>query len=56
MKVEVIIDDDYLHSVLGDFAQHRSEILEVGQRQELKVIRKSQLSEIIVTSPLFCRL
>lgn len=37
MKVEVIIDEGYLHSVLADFAQHRSEILEVGQRQDLKV-------------------
>jgi len=33
----VTIDERYLHAVLGDLAQHRSDILEVAQRNELKV-------------------
>ena len=34
---QVTIDERYLHAVLGDLAQHRSDILEVTQRNELKV-------------------
>ncbi len=37
MKLEVIIEEHFLHAVLGDFAQHRSDILEVTERHELKV-------------------
>lgn len=38
MKLEVAIEEQYLHAVLGDLAQHRSDILEVTQRDELKVV------------------
>lgn len=37
MKLEVTIEECYLHAVLGDLAQHRSDIIEVSQRHELKV-------------------
>ena len=37
MRVEVSIEDKYLHAVLGDLAQHRSEIIDVTQRNDLKV-------------------
>lgn len=37
MKLEVIVEERFLHAVLGDFAQHRSDILEVNERHELKV-------------------
>ncbi len=37
MKLEVTIEDRYLHAVLGDLAQHRSDIIEVTERHELKV-------------------
>ncbi|XP_046440167.1 ribosome-releasing factor 2, mitochondrial-like [Daphnia pulex] len=47
MKLEVIIEEHFLHAVLGDFAQHRSDILEVTERHELKVvIAESPLSEL----------
>ena len=37
MNVEVTVDERYLHSVLGDLAQHRSQVLEISQRHDLKV-------------------
>lgn len=37
MRLEVTVEDCYLHGVLGDFAQHRSEIIEITQRHDLKV-------------------
>ena len=37
MKLEVTIEDRYLHAVLGDLAQHRSDIIEITERHELKV-------------------
>ncbi len=37
MKLEVTVEERFLHAVLGDLAQHRSEVLEVTQRAELKV-------------------
>lgn len=38
MKLEITADERHLHGVLGDLAQHRSDILEVTQRGELKVV------------------
>lgn len=38
MRLEVTIEDRYLHAVIGDFAQHRSDIIEVSERHELKVL------------------
>ena len=37
MKVEISIDGKYLHAVLGDFSQHRADILDVTERNQLKV-------------------
>lgn len=34
---QVTIDERYCSAVLGDLVQHRSDILEVTQRNELKV-------------------
>lgn len=46
MKVEISIDGKYLHAVLGDFSQHRADILDVTERNELKVslMRYSRLT------------
>lgn len=41
MKLEVTVDERYLHGVLGDLAQHRSDVLEVTQRAEWKVCRNT---------------
>lgn len=47
MKVEISIDGKYLHAVLGDFSQHRADILDVTERNELKVVvAESPLSEL----------
>ncbi|KAK4016807.1 hypothetical protein OUZ56_031775 [Daphnia magna] len=47
MRLEVTIEDRYLHAVIGDFAQHRSDIIEVSERHELKVVlAESPLSEL----------
>ena len=37
MRVEISIDGKYLHAVLADFSQHRADILDVTERNELKV-------------------
>lgn len=37
MQLEVRTEEPYLHAVLGDLAQHRSDVLEVTQRHDLKV-------------------
>ena len=37
MRVEVSIDSNYLHLVLADFSQHRADILDITERNELKV-------------------
>jgi len=37
MKLEITVEEQHLHAVLGDLAQHRSSVLEVTQRQGLKV-------------------
>lgn len=37
MKIEVTVEDRFVHAVLGDFSQHRSDIVEVTQRHDLKV-------------------
>lgn len=57
MRLEVTIEDRYLHAVLGDFAKHRSDIIEVSERHELKV--SPVFSNISVTSEgndISCRL
>jgi len=46
MRVEVSIDSNYLHLVLADFSQHRADILDITERNELKVVlAESPLSE-----------
>lgn len=37
MRVEISIDGNYLHAVLADFSQHRADILDVTERNEVKV-------------------
>lgn len=47
MRVEVSIDSNYLHLVLADFSQHRADILDITERNELKVVlAESPLSEL----------
>jgi len=47
MRVEISIDGKYLHAVLADFSQHRADILDVTERNELKVVvAESPLSEL----------
>lgn len=38
MKLEVSVEEHHLHAVLGDLNQHRSDIIEITLRDELKVL------------------
>ena len=38
MRLQVAVDEGHLHAVLADLARHRSTVLEIAQRQELKVV------------------
>jgi len=47
MRVEISIDGNYLHAVLADFSQHRADILDVTERNEVKVVvAECPLSEL----------